>query len=244
MTSFNWTCPYCNRAQAATRVQYSREEHPIYNSESEFGHICCVVQSVRCANEDCKKLQLEFALHTAHINQHRQPTKPAHMIQSWRLLPESFSRPQPDYIPSPLVQDYYEACRIRDMSPKASATLSRRCLQGMVRDFCGIRDKTLNLEIISLRKRCVEGNGIPHVQQDTVDAIDAVRKIGNIGAHMERDVNLIIEVEPIEAQKLIELIELLFEEWYVHRENRRQKLETLLEIAEKKEDQKKQELGE
>ena len=57
---------------------------------------------------------------------------------------------------------------------------------------------------------------------------------------MEKDVNLIIDVDPIEAQKLIELIELLFEEWYVQRESRRQKIEALLEIAENKEAQRKQ----
>jgi hypothetical protein len=33
-----------------------------------------------------------------------------------------------------------------------------------------------------------------------VDAIDHVRKIGNIGAHMEADINVIVEVEPKEAQ--------------------------------------------
>ena len=138
------------------------------------------------------------------------------------------------------MEDYTEACRIRDLSPKASATLSRRCIQGMIRDFCGIHDKSLYLEITELRKNCDEGNGIPHVQLDTVDAIDAVREIGKFGAHMEKDVNLIIDVDPIEAQKLIELIELLFEEWYVQRESRRQKIEALLEIAENKEAQRKQ----
>ena len=33
----------------------------------------------------------------------------------------------------------------------------------------------------------------------------------------KKDVNLVINVEPHEAQKLIELIELLFHEWYVQR---------------------------
>ena len=57
---------------------------------------------------------------------------------------------------------------------------------------------------------------------ESVEAIDHVRTIGNIGAHMEKDIDLIIEVDPGEAQALIELIELLFEEWYVAKYEREQ----------------------
>ena len=185
MESFDWMCPYCYRAQAVTREQFDQSFHPILNSGSEFGNICCVIRTIRCANGDCKKLQLQFALHKSSVDAIGQLLKPADRIQSWRLLPESFAKPQPDYIPPPLVEDYTEACPIRDLSPKASATLSRRCIQGMIRDFCGIHDKSLYLEITELRKNCDEGNGIPHVQLDTVDAIDAVREIGKFGAHME-----------------------------------------------------------
>lgn len=73
----------------------------------------------------------------------------------------------------------------------------------------------------------------------TWKSIDAVRKVGNIGAHMEKDINLIIEVEPREAFLLIELIELLFEEWYIHRHEREKKLKAITDIAVKKDQQKK-----
>jgi hypothetical protein len=77
------------------------------------------------------------------------------------------------------------------------------------------------------------------VQADTVDAIDHVRQIGNIGAHMEKDINLIVDVDPDEAQVLIELTELLFDEWYVARKTRTERLTKLGVIAgEKKEQQK------
>lgn len=41
----------------------------------------------------------------------------------------------PEYIPSAIRSDYMEALSIVDASPKASATLSRRCLQGMIHDY-------------------------------------------------------------------------------------------------------------
>lgn len=67
-----------------------------------------------------------------------------------------------------------------------------------------------------------------------------MRRIGKYGAHMEKDVNLVINVEPHEAQKLIELIELLFHEWYVQRENRKQSLAVLKEISDEKDGQAKE----
>ena len=66
-----------------------------------------------------------------------------------------------------------------------------------------------------------------------------MRKIGNIGAHMEKDINLIVDIEEGEAQALIELIELLFEEWYIERESGTARLAKLKEIRDAKELQKK-----
>jgi len=71
-----------------------------------------------------------------------------------------------------------------------------------------------------------------------VDAIDDVRKIGNIGAHMEADINVIVDVDPNEAQVLIGLVELLFLEWYVARAARTAGLEKLRSIAAGKAEQK------
>jgi hypothetical protein len=51
---------------------------------------------------------------------------------------------------------------------------------------------------------------------------------------MEADVNLIIEIEPEEAQVLIELIETLFDEWYVSRHKRQQKFANLKVLADSK----------
>ena len=240
MKAVDWTCPYCDRAQTATEEQLSQEREIIGNSESVHGRIGFVVLSVRCANAKCRKLELQLYLCKLKSNEFEPYISKSSVIQHWQLLPESSARPQPDYIPKPIVEDYTEACRIRDLSPKASATLSRRCLQGMIRDFCGIAGKSLFAEIDVLGEAVNQGDGIRHVNQDTVEAIDHVRKIGKYGAHMEKDVNLVINVEPHEAQKLIELIELLFHEWYVQREIRKERLAALKQISDEKEEQAKE----
>ena len=239
MSSFNWTCPYCNRDQAVTTSQFHNGSFYIQNTESIYGEIGLDIVSICCANEQCKQLQLTCALKKAHHNQAMNQFLLSDVFQDWNLLPDSIAKPQPDYIPPQIVEDYTEACRIRDLSPKASATLSRRCLQGMIRDFCEIHDTSLFKEIASLREKVIVGQGVKHVHSEAVEAIDHVRLIGNIGAHMEHDVNLLIDVEPGEAQLLIELIELLFAEWYVQRETRQQKLNALKDVAHKKKQERK-----
>ena len=72
------------------------------------------------------------------------------------------------------------------------------------------------------------------VDVDTWKAIDGVRSVGNIGAHMEEDINVIVDVEPNEAQLLVELIEILLKDWYVAREQKRSHLESIVKLSAKK----------
>jgi hypothetical protein len=65
----------------------------------------------------------------------------------------------------------------------------------------------------------------------TWDAIEAVRKLGNIGAHMEKDINVIVDVEPEEAGLLIGLVETLLKEWYVTREERQIRMSAVIAAA-------------
>ena len=65
-------------------------------------------------------------------------------------------------------------------------------------------------------------------------AISAVREVGNIGAHMEKDINLVIDVDPDEAQTLIQLIEMLFKEWYIARKERADLSASIVAMAEAK----------
>ena len=136
----------------------------------------------------------------------------------------------PDYIPAAIRQDYLEAVKIVGLSPKASATLARRCLQGMIHDFWDIREKNLNAEITALK---------PHIPRMQWEAIDAVRKLGNIGAHMEKDVELIVDVDPGEAEKLLKVIELLFKNWYIAEHENQQLYAEIAQIAEGKENERK-----
>ena len=240
MKPINWKCPYCGHAQIVTEETYHNAQFRIDNDLSRYGSIGGRVISTVCSNEDCKEITLNLSLNSRAPDVHGRWRLTDHVHYSWSLLPESSAKPQPDYIPKSIVENYNQACRIRDLSANASAAMSRRCLQGMIRDFCEISKYTLAQEIDTLRKRVDKGEGPKGVNHDTLDAIDHVRSIGAIGAHMEKDINLILDVEPDEAQTLIDLIELLFEEWYVAKHVRQEKLKKLGVVAENKEAKKAQ----
>lgn len=147
-----------------------------------------------------------------------------------RSIQERNAREFPEFIPKPILDDYTEAFLIREISPKASATLARRCLQGAIRDFWEVKPGRLVDEIEAIKDK---------TDQLTWEAINSVRKVGNIGAHMEKDINLIVDVDPEEAKLLINLIELLFQEWYINREDRKKRLQSIIAIGERKTEAKK-----
>ncbi len=227
---FSWTCPFCNSTTTINKDDFSSSSHELgvttkYGTKFMFSHF------IVCPNPTCKEYSLilqifnrEYVLQAGY--QVRELEKQI------TVIPAFTAKVFPDYIPQPIRNDYYEACQIRELSPKASATLSRRCLQGMIRDFWGIAKGRLIDEISEL-----EGK----IDPLTWKAIDSVRKIGNIGAHMEKDVNTVIDVEPSEAFLLIGLVETLMQDWYVTRHERENRLNQIVEMGSKKDLKKKEE---
>jgi len=133
-------------------------------------------------------------------------------------------------VPAPIREDYNEAHLILNDSPKAAATLARRALQTCIRDFWGVKDKkNLYQEIEAIKD---------NIDTATAEAIDAVRSIGNIGAHMEKDINLIVDVEPGEADLLLQLIETVVADWYVARHKRAMRLANIKQLGADKAQQK------
>jgi hypothetical protein len=221
MAPFHWTCPYCDRDTTITD-SYSADHFDLTKTTAEgCRHFTTLL--IVCPNPKCAKFTLQIKMFEYGFV---SPTwVEGKELESWNLIPPSTAKVLPDYVPKPIRDDYVEACKIRDLSPKASATLSRRCLQGMIRDFWKISKGRLVDEIEAIQDK---------TDALTWSAIDAVRKIGNIGAHMEKDINLIVEVEPEEAQKLIELIELLVGDWYIARRQREERLKAIVQVKEAK----------
>lgn len=228
MSGYHWTCPFCNHDTVITKERYRTEYSDLLIPNAEGPRRITTVAIV-CPNPKCKKFTLTISLNEIDYDQLNNPSTGSH-IHTWQLIPASKAQPFPDFIPRAIISDYNEACLISDLSPKASATLSRRCLQGIIRDFWQVKPGQLVDEIEQIKDK---------VDPMTWDAIDSVRKVGNIGAHMEKDIDLIVDVDPNEATILIELIENLLKDWYITREERLARLLQIKGIAESKDKEKK-----
>ncbi|MGH9708109.1 MAG: DUF4145 domain-containing protein [Candidatus Acidiferrales bacterium] len=82
---------------------------------------------------------------------------------------------------------------MRPLSGKASAALSRRCLQSLLREVAGTKSKDLSDQIEDVL------DTLPAFLREQ---IDAVRIIGNFAAHPQKSKTTgeIIDVEPGEAE--------------------------------------------
>ena len=107
-------------------------------------------------------------------------------------------------------QDFIEANETLYISPRASATLSRGCLQLLLREKAQITKKNLNEQIQEL----LSSNTLPSY---IAESVDAVRKIGNFAAHPEKSIstNKILPVEEEEAEWVLEVVYSLLDHYFI-----------------------------
>lgn len=131
-------------------------------------------------------------------------------------------------VPAMYVEDYEEAVKVISSSPKASAALTRRLLQNILREEFKIHERSLSNEIMKF----VERPGIP---SHLTSAVDAIRIIGNFAAHPTKDKSTgeIVAVEFGEAEWLLEVIEALFDFTFIQPVKLRRRKDELNEKLEK-----------
>lgn len=114
--------------------------------------------------------------------------------------------------PAQFIKPYAAACGVLEVSPEASATMSRRCLEMLLTER-GYAQQHLVQKIEALLK---ETDPRRHLPVEVHECVDAVRNFGNFGAHpiTDKQSHSMIEVEPGEAEWCIEIVEQLFKHWY------------------------------
>jgi hypothetical protein len=138
-------------------------------------------------------------------------------FRDWRMVyPIGASRgPIAPEIPSEIADDYIEACNVLPISAKASAALSRRCLQNILHGSgYKVGSGDLGKEIDLLLNEIDTKKAIPLRLRTTIDLI---RNFGNFSAHPIDDKTTlqIIDIEPHEAQSCLDILEECFEHFYV-----------------------------
>ncbi len=210
-------CPFCGEIMSLTpetKTGYVLNFGCVFHLNAKLMVPHLELQIYRCPNDHCQKETIIATGKNGYID--------GGVVN---IYPEAIFQNFPDYVPEAIRADYEEACIICKKSPKAAATLARRCLQGIIHDFWDIHEKNLNAEVTELKK---------HVPAAQWKAIDAVRSIGNIGAHMEHDVNMIVDVTPDEASALLKLIEHLIAKWYIDRHESEELYEGITAMGEEK----------
>lgn len=129
---------------------------------------------------------------------------------SYMAFPASSSRPVPPEVGDPYRQEFAEACKVLADSAKASAALSRRLLQMILKDKASTAAKDLYGQI----EEVIESGNVPGYISK---ALHAVRNIGNIAAHALKSdaTGTIVDVEPGEAEWNLDVIEMLFDFYFV-----------------------------
>jgi len=133
-------------------------------------------------------------------------------------------RALPEGIPDSIEQEYREASAILEISPRASAAMSRRCLQSLLTEIGGATKQQLPDAIDEVIATGVLPN---HVAEE----LDAVREIGNFGAHPMKSLatGAILDVEPGEAEWNLEVLEHLFDFYFAEQPARRSRRAALEE---------------
>lgn len=122
-------------------------------------------------------------------------------------------KPAPLEVPPSVAEDFNEANLILGISPKASAALSRRCLQAIL-SAQGHNSKNLVDQIDAALSESDASKALPPSIKDNLDAI---RNFGNFSAHPITDKTTlqVVAVEEGEAEWCIEILMDLFDHFYV-----------------------------
>ncbi|TDO23755.1 DUF4145 domain-containing protein [Pedobacter duraquae] len=196
-------CPHC--------VNYINESFKFhfYGNDSD-GY--WFTKSMNCPNPNCKKNIISLIKSTGFRNDpYGNMIGPMDEISSIYVNPLKSSRPSlSQEVDSKFSKDYNEACLILDFSPKASAALSRRCLQILLREKAGVKPGELAKEI----QEIIDSGKLPsHLSE----SIDAIRNIGNFASHPIKSTSTgeIVDVEAGEAEWLLDVLESLFDFYFV-----------------------------
>jgi hypothetical protein len=130
--------------------------------------------------------------------------------RSFVVYPKGSGRNAPPAdVPAHIAQEYEEACLVLNDSPQASAALSRRCLQHILQERSVSKSSNLNTAI----EDALATNLPSHISEN----LDSIRNTGNFAAHPQKSINTgeILPVEPHEAEWNLEVLEMLFDFYYV-----------------------------
>ncbi len=128
-------------------------------------------------------------------------------------------------VPEHLAAEFVEASNVLPISPKASAALSLRILQAILKEQ-GYTNRDLAKQVDAVLGETDAHRVLPFYVRDKIDAI---RNFGDFSAHPITDLTTlqIIDVEPEEAEWCLDIVSALFEHYYIRPADDKRKLNEL-----------------
>lgn len=126
-----------------------------------------------------------------------------------QIYPLGSARPSvPPEVPANIAKMYREAALVLPFSEEASAALSRRCLQTILTDAGKATKRDLADQIDEV---------LPSLPSYLQKQVDAIRNTGRFAAHpiKSQSSGQIVEVEKGEAEWNLDVLEMLFDFYYV-----------------------------
>lgn len=212
-------CPHCGRSahfKEAGRTYVNREKWSrSYRLIASGAGISVDVYSSQCPS--CGKPIV--AMKVGQIGEEYGPDQLVYPSNIFRFLPPE--------VPEHIKEDFLEATAVLTISQKASAALSRRCLQNVLLDQGVPPNETLSRQI-DWAMRSLPGY--------LAENIDYIRNVGNFAAHPIKNTHTgeIVEVEEGEAEFNLDVLEELFDHYYVkptRAKSLRNKIDTKLQVA-------------
>jgi len=192
-------CPHCDIGIHPHLNIIGTSTVGLFKDQSNNDCNCVQLLSTRCP--ECNKLILYLYFGTSKDHPHT-----IRETQSLLIYPAFRSKPVAAEVPQNYASTFIQASAVLPISPMASAALSRRLLQQILREYFKIKKNDLFQEI----EEFINMGGVPSVLAEQVDVI---RIIGKFAAHPVKYTNTgeIVDVEPDEAGWLLDVLEMLFD---------------------------------
>ncbi len=196
-------CPHC---QVTVQLIGERLKGIVITPHHILGQASASRDGYRLDSSVCPSCrQVVIAIEAVTFNEEQDTYQ---VLWERLVVPPAAERYIPPEVPAHIAKDYREAAQVLPASAKASAALSRRCLQAVLREQGFARQSTLSEQIEAV---------LPDLPSYVAKQVDAIRVIGNFATHPIKDKRSgeIVEVEPGEAEWNLDVLDLLFDFYYV-----------------------------
>lgn len=213
-------CPYCG---VAIHEAWSDEEITGYASADTS--LAFIVQHMDCPA--CEMTIIHYSEGTPEYRGkgHEQYLHGVDTVtNSYFVLPRTpYSPAVHSSVPKHISDDLTEAMLVLPFSAKASAALSRRCLQNILIDAAGVKREANLVDQIG---SAVNAHGL---SSGLRKLLTAVRQVGNYAAHpiQDKHTGVIVDVEPGEAELNISTLEALIDFFYIRPAEEQEKLDEI-----------------